>query len=121
MSDHNLIHTEDGPVAISPVPVPLTVQYASRSVTMHAVTGTELDTVASLSNSVHLTLFGLCAGGSIAIAIVLTTVNVADPSTHAAYVGALIVSVVMSLYFGIRGGIDHRAAKKKLKELKSGK
>lgn len=88
---------------------------------MHTVSGTELDTVASLSNSIHLTFFGVCFGASIAFTVVLTTVNVTQPKTFAGFVGALLVSSVLALYFGIRGGIDYAAAKKKVEEIKRGK
>ena len=122
MSEQDIVRLpEDNPIAVSPVPIPLTVQYAPRSVTMHPVSSTELDIVASLGNSVHLTFFGLCAGAAIAFGVVLTTANVTNPITHAEYVAALIVSGVLSLYFGIRGAIDYKAAKRKLKDIKYGK
>jgi len=88
---------------------------------MHWIAGTELDTVAGLSNSIHLTFFGLCAGAAIAFAVVLTTGNITDPMTHAGYVSALITSGVLAFYFGIRGVRDYRLAKRKLKEIKNGK
>jgi hypothetical protein len=47
-------------VELSSIPLPVTVQYTARTVMVHTVTSTELDTVASLSNSVHLTFFGVC-------------------------------------------------------------
>jgi len=87
---------------------------------MHSVSGMELDTVASLSNSIHLTFFGLCAGSAVTFAVVLTTAKITDHMVLASYVGALISSGVLSMYFGIRGGRDYIAAKRKLKELKTG-
>jgi len=87
---------------------------------MHTVSSTELDTVASLSNSVHLTFFGLCLGAVVTFGIVLSTSKITDPTTHAGYVALLAVSVVGTLYFGIRASIDYREAKRKLREIKSG-
>jgi hypothetical protein len=81
----------------------------------------DLDNVASLGNSLNLTFFGLSVGAAIAFVIVLTTGNVTDPTIHAAYIAALMVSSVFSLFFGIRGAIDYKAAKKKLNEIKCGK
>jgi hypothetical protein len=121
MSDRDLIQSEDSPIVVSAAPVPLTVDYAPRRLTVHHVSGTELDTIASLGNSLHLTFFGWCGGAAVAFAIVLTTVAITDPTTHAGYVAALIVSSVLAIYFGIRGVIDYMAAKKKLREIKSGR
>ena len=121
MPDEILPPENDSPVRISPVPVPLTVEYVPRSMRMIPISSHELDNVASLGNSIHLTFFGLCAGAAIAFAIVLTTGNVTDPMTHAGYIAVLIASGVLSLYFGIRGVIDYRAAKRKLSDIKCGK
>jgi cytochrome c biogenesis protein CcdA len=107
-------------IHLSPVPIPLTIQYAARSVTMHSVNSMELDAVASLNNSIHLTFFGLCAGSAITFAVVLTTASIASNRVYAAYVGLFIAASVLALYFGIRGGRDYFAAKRQLKELKSG-
>ena len=87
---------------------------------MHTVSSTELDTVASLSNSVHLTFFGLSLGAVVTFGIVLTTSTITDAVTHAGYVALLAVSAVGTLYFGIRALIDHKEAKRKLKEIKAG-
>lgn len=87
---------------------------------MHTMSGMELDAIASLSNSLHLTFFGLCCGAAIAFTVVLTTISISDPKTYAGYVAALNVSGVLAIYFGIRGIIDYRAARKKLREVKCG-
>jgi hypothetical protein len=87
---------------------------------MHTVTGMELDTIASLSNSVHLTFFGVCLGAVVAFGIVLSTSKITDPIIHAGYIALLAVSAVGTLYFGIRALIDYKEAKRRLKEIKSG-
>jgi asparagine N-glycosylation enzyme membrane subunit Stt3 len=109
-----------GEIELSPIPIPLTVQYAPRSVTMHTLTGAELDMVASLGNSVHLTFFGLCTGAAIAFGVVLSTSTITDPLNHAEFVALLAVSSALSLYFGIRALVDYKAARRKLKEIKAG-
>jgi hypothetical protein len=122
MSDDPDIGTSpDSPIALSPVPNPLTIQYTQRSLTMLPVSTTELDAIASLGSSVHLTFFGLCAGAALTCAVVLTTVTITNPITYGGYVGALIFSGVLGIYFGIRGVVDHRASKRKLRDIKSGK
>jgi hypothetical protein len=121
MTEHVLPPSEDGQLTVSAAPVPLTVEYAPRRVTMHHVSGDELDTIASLSNSLNLAFFCLCFGAVITFIVVLTTANVTDPRIFAAYVAALIVCSLLALYFGIRGIFDYVAAKKKLNGIKNGK
>jgi hypothetical protein len=87
---------------------------------MHTVSSTELDTVASLSNSVHLTFFGLCLGAIIAFGIVLSTSNITDAMIHAAYIALLAVAVIGALYFGVRALVDYKEAKRQLNEIKAG-
>jgi hypothetical protein len=88
---------------------------------VHQLTGTELDTVASISNSVHLAFFGLCAGGVISFGIVLASGAVTDPSQHASYVALFAISVIGALYFGVRAKIDYKKSKDKLREIKQGR
>ena len=96
-------------VELLSIPLPVTVQYTARTVMVHTVTSTELDTVASLSNSL------------IAFWTVLTTTKITDSFTHAVYVALLAVSAVGAAYFGIRAIIDYRESRRKLKEIKCGK
>jgi hypothetical protein len=119
-TEPNLGLPEDIQIQV-PAPGVLTVQYVPRSLTMHTVTGTELDTVASLSNSVNLSFFTLCVGLTVAFGLVLAQGGITDAVKHAEYVGLFAISLLGSLYFGIRAWIDHRAAKKKLNEIKCGK
>jgi hypothetical protein len=88
---------------------------------MHTVSGTELDTVASLSNSVNLSFFTLCVGLVVAFGLVLSQGGITDVMKHAEYVALFAASLAGAAYFGIRAAIDHRAAKAKLKEIKCGK
>src|SRR5438094_597451 len=93
-------------VQLSTVPAPLTVQYASRTVMVHQLTNNELDTVASISNSVHLAFFGLCAGGSVSFGIVLSGNAITEPKQVASYVALFAISLIGAFYFGIRAAID---------------
>jgi hypothetical protein len=121
MPDEHLIPPEDTPITISPNPTPLTVGYVQRSLLVHQLSSYELDAVASSGGSLHLTFFGLCTGAAITFAVVLTTANVTNAKTYGAYVGALTITGVLAVYFGIRGVIDYHAAKKRLNDIKRGK
>jgi hypothetical protein len=94
------------------------VRYAAREVTVHQITDSELDSVASLSNSVHLALFGLCAGGLITLVITLLTVPIAQSMAFAALVASSIATFVGTIYFGINARIAYKEAERKVKEIK---
>jgi hypothetical protein len=87
---------------------------------VHSVTETELDAVASLNNSVHLTFFGVCCGGLTAFGIALATLSIADPKSYAAFIALFAVSAVGTFYFGVRGLIDYKESRRKLREIKAG-
>jgi hypothetical protein len=108
-------------IEISSSPIPLTVHYAPRTVMMHSLTETELDGVASIHNSVHLTFFGVCVGGLMAFGIALATLSIADPKTYAAFVALFAICILGSSYFGVRGVIDYREARRRLREIKAGR
>ena len=78
------------------------------------VSAEELVAIASLSNSVHLTFFGICAGAAISFAIVLSTTSITTASAFAAYVALAAVSMLGTLYFGVRARTDYRRAQEKL-------
>jgi hypothetical protein len=98
---------------------PVTFHYAHRDLTLHFVTEQELDAVASLSNSVHLTFLGVSFGALITLAITLSTVTISDSKVFAAFVACTVLSAASTLYFGIRAWISYREARRKLRELKS--
>ncbi len=85
---------------------------------MYTVTDAELDTVASLGNSIHLTFLGISFGTAIAFGIVLATVQVTDPLAHASFVALAWLSAFLTVYFAIRAFVDYRAAQRKLSEIK---
>ncbi len=79
-----------------------------------------MDSIGSsgLSSAIDLTLFALCFGALITLIVTLSTVDITSPKLNMAYVGATIVSGVLSLWFGLRSIVSIRTAKKKLKEIK---
>jgi hypothetical protein len=100
-------------------PTPLTLQYARRTLRMHSATEAELETIASLGNSVHLAFFGISFGAVIAFSIVLSTITISDPIPHATFMGMDWLSVILTFYFGVRAAVDYRSSRRKLKEIKS--
>ena len=111
MSDNSL-------APISSTPTPLTV--AARSITMHSLSGTELDAVASLSNLINLTFFGICSGSTISFSIVLGTGSGLSASVHSDYVALTAVSALGTIYFGIRGLMDYIRSKREIQRIKRG-
>jgi hypothetical protein len=105
---------------LAPDSMPLTVEYAPRVLTMHTLTEVELDTVAGLSNSVHLAFLGISAGAFVAFVITLATVAIEDPRTAATLSALTGLSAVLSLYFGVRAITDFRSSRQKLAEIKRG-
>jgi len=97
---------------------PLTFEVVPRHVKMHSISESELDAIAALSNSVHLTFFGICVGALISFFIVLSSGGIADPNQHATYVMLTFAAAILAAYFGIRGGGDYIQSKRKLRELK---
>ena len=101
--------------------MPLNVQYARRTLTIYPVSDSELDFVASLSNSIHLTFVGMSFGALLTLAVTLYTVPLSDPKVYAGFVACTALTTILTVYFGIRAVSDYRKACAKLCELKRGK
>jgi hypothetical protein len=95
-----------------------TITYARRNLTMRPITDAEIDALASLGNSIHLTFFGISFGALLSFVIVLTTNDVKDPRWFAAYVAMLGVSILGAAYFGVRSVVDYLSQQNKVKEIK---
>lgn len=85
---------------------------------MHSVTGSELDTVASLSNSVDLAFLGMSFGALITLVAVDATVPLTTAGLIAGMVSGTIIAGLSSLVFGVRAWISYREAQNKLREIK---
>lgn len=99
--------------------MPLTVQYARRTIRMHTVSETELDTVASLSNSIHLAFVGMSFGAFDAClnALHRSACRRQNPRRICGRNNGLRSSHCVPRFQG-SGGLPQ--GKKKLKEIKSG-
>jgi hypothetical protein len=120
MSEPTIERPQIGNGSVSQFSNPVTLSYARREVTMHTVTENELDTVASLSNSVDLAFTGICGGGFLTLAVTLATVTLTSPITSAGFVSATIISGLGTLFFGIKARISYKEAQEKLKDIKKG-
>jgi len=85
---------------------------------MHFLSESELDALTTLNSSVDLTFFGISSGALITLFVTLLTVQISDAKKFAAFVGATIIAAVFTLMFGARAISAHRAARKKLEEIK---
>ena len=91
-----------------------------RKLHMYSVTDPELNSLreSGLSATVDLSLFALCSGILVTLIVTLSTVDIKDAKTFAAYVAAMIASGIFTIWFGARAAIAWRSAKAKLKEIK---
>lgn|GEM_PF-3688376 len=87
---------------------------------MYYVFDQELDTLGSASAqaSLHLAFFGVSIGAAITLAITLGTVEIGSPRAYAAFWGAFLLSVVSTLYFGIRAALDFRRSRRQIREIR---
>lgn len=87
---------------------------------MYSLTDPELNSLqeSGLSATVDLSLFALSIGIFITAIVTLSTVDIINPKIYAAYVAAMIVTGLFSLWFGARAFIALKDARTKLKEIK---
>ncbi len=81
----------------------------------------ELDAIAGLGASIHLTFFGITMGGAVTLGATLYSVDIADPLRLAVFWASFITCAVLAVYFGVRGYGDYQNGKAKLKEIKEGR
>jgi len=94
------------------------VEFVPRHFKMLIVSEQELDAIASGSNSLSLTFFGLCFSTAVSFCIILY--NGVDQGHQSTYEMLLFAASVLSAYFGFRGGMDYAASKRRLTSLKKG-
>src|SRR5215472_11377778 len=68
---------------------------------IYSVSGEELENLAEGAQPTHLLFFGLSFGAAIPIAITVITVQL-DAVRNGGFIGALVVAVIASAYFGVR-------------------
>ena len=85
---------------------PLRIEVVPRHLKMYQVSGLELDSLGSASSSLSLNSAFLGAGLTAAISFLTTllTVPLSD-RLNAVYVALFVVSVLATLYFGIRNTV----------------
>jgi hypothetical protein len=97
------------------------IRLVSRPRTLHifGVSEQERDSLSEPSGSLHLTLFGAAVGAFLTLLVTVATLDMGDRA-FATFIALTVVSGVFSLYFGARGVIDHRRARKLVARLKAG-
>lgn len=112
---------EIAPAQVNAAANACTLEWIPRRLAVHPLTNADIDSIASLGNSIHLTFFALCAGFAVSFAIVLLTLAIPDPVKHAEFVAAFGVSGILALYFGVSAAVDYRRAHRRVKEFKEGR
>lgn len=81
----------------------VTVAVSPRDFGAKIVTDTELQTLGftSAAGALYMTVFGAAVGATVSLWLTLDTVTNLTPNQHAAYVAALIVSIVCTIVFGV--------------------
>lgn len=87
---------------------------------MYYVHENELDSLASDLSSLHGTFFGIAVGAAIGFAIALPTPSLSD-RMFTVFAVSLGVSLLASVYFGIRTALDRKASQAKLLKIKGKK
>jgi len=97
---------------------PVNVSYSPREMRVYYLNEAELDSIASQTGSTDIAFLGISAGALITLCATLETVTIADPIKHATFVGAAIVFLVFTLFFGARTYQSLQYSKKRLQQIK---
>jgi len=87
---------------------------------MHQISGTEIDAIAGIGNSIHLTFFGISLGSLVSLGGVLLATPPSDPRKYATLAALTALSFVLSIVFGINAWLGYRKAATRICEIKAG-
>ncbi len=96
----------------------LTVHQVARTIYMHRVSSEELDMIASLSNSIYLTFFGISAGSFISFWITIKTVSL-TLDLNAMFIAFLWASGLSCAFFGVQSIVGYIKSRATLSRIKS--
>ena len=96
----------------------VTIFQRPRHFEMVRLTLQELDMLSHGYNSVHLALFGPVFGAALTIGVTVLTIPL-DDRAFAVFIGALIVTFVLSIYFGLMAFREWRTTRNLVKMLKT--
>jgi len=89
---------------------------------MHQLTSEEIDSLCAAGNykTLDLSLFSVCIGVLVTMWVVLATVPVESmtPNMVASFTGALYISIIGTIFFGIRAILGWIKASKAVKTIK---
>jgi len=89
-----------------------------RTLEMYTVTNQELEALASGPQSVHIGFLGTSIGALLVVIVALLTVQM-DRTTHGLFLVGMVLSVILTAYFGIRAVLDLRSAGNQLSTIRS--
>ncbi len=95
---------------------PITTVIVARKIEMYLVSPEELKSIVSGNTSIHLTFFGLTLGAAITLLITLFSVAI-EGKIFGAFVGSVILTLILSGYFGIRAWKDWGSGRETIKQL----
>jgi hypothetical protein len=96
----------------------ITVDVAPRRIGVHLITTHELDRFAEGFSSLASTLFGVCGGALVSLAVTLVTVPVDNAKVYASLVAGSIVALLGSIFFGGQMMADRRMARTTVASIK---
>lgn len=86
---------------------------------MYYVQENELDTIGSSSgdSSLYMGFAGIASGAALTLGVTLSTVDIANPKTYAAYWGAFIVTLFCSLFLIVKSIQSYRKSRKEVQRI----
>lgn len=98
----------------------LSLLYVPRTVSVHRLLGSELDSIASGGASIPLTLLGFSFGTFITLAVTVLTVDIPDPKKYACFFAMTLLSGFLSICFIVGAVRAYLKSKNALAQVKSG-
>jgi hypothetical protein len=90
-----------------------------RSIVVHQVTDSELESVASGTASIHMAFLGFTLGAFVALFTTIYTVDISNPNYHAAFIALTWLSALLTIYFAVRSFLSSHQMHKLLMRLKN--
>lgn len=100
-------------------PSNVAISYPQRRTKVFQIFEHEFASLTSIGNSLDLSLCGVAFGSSLSLGITMATVDFTTPLMRGSFIAGLIVSVVFTVFFGIRSAIGVSRMRKQINRIKS--